>query len=93
MIYDTNLIIYYTRQQTFLPAQTGLSIVTTGKTEAFALKSDWGLQRWELVHHLLRRYSSVDIASYYAQIDAFSQDRLKSYPLGTSARNMGKNDF
>ncbi len=97
MIYDTNLIIGHVRRRILPPAQTVLSIVTIGEIEAFALKSDWGLHRWEFVQDLLSRYPSVDVTegliSYYAQIDAFSQNRLKSYPLGTSARNMGKNDL
>ncbi|QJD77976.1 type II toxin-antitoxin system VapC family toxin [Spirosoma rhododendri] len=97
MIYDTNLIINHIRQRTLPPAQTVLSIVTIGEIEAFALKSDWGLQRWEFVQNLFSRYPSVDITQgligYYAQIDAFSQNKLRSYPLGTSARNMGKNDL
>jgi len=97
MICDTNLIINHIRRQTLPPVQTVLSIVTIGEIEAFALKSDWGLQRWEFVQHLFSRYPSVDVTqgliSYYAQIDAFSQNRLRSYPLGISARNMGKNDL
>lgn len=33
------------------------------------------------------------ILNQYAEIDAFSQGTLSENPLGTSARNMGKNDL
>lgn len=29
----------------------------------------------------------------YAEIDAYSQGKLKGKPLGTTSRNMGKNDL
>ena len=34
-----------------------------------------------------------NIIKRYAEIDAFSQDKLKNQPLNYSARNMGKNDL
>lgn len=34
-----------------------------------------------------------DIFRAYGQIDAFSQGKLSTPPLGMSARNMGKNDL
>ncbi len=33
------------------------------------------------------------VINRYAEIDAFSQNRLVDHPLGMSARNMGKNDL
>ncbi|WP_461100836.1 hypothetical protein [Spirosoma koreense] len=46
--------------------------------------------------NMVARYPNVDITydlvKYYAEIDAFSQGRLKTAPLKFSARNMGKND-
>jgi len=33
------------------------------------------------------------IIERYAEIDAFSQNKLPKIPLGLSARNMGKNDL
>ena len=64
-------------------------MVVVGELEAFALKSDWGIQ-----HHPLLEVSRIFTASY-AQIDAYSQGKLKEIPLppGMSARNMGKNDL
>jgi predicted nucleic acid-binding protein len=37
--------------------------------------------------------NSADIIAKYAEIDAFSQGRLKDKPLKGSSRNMGKNDI
>lgn len=37
--------------------------------------------------------NSEDVIERYAEIDAYSQNRLKGKPLGVSARNMGKNDL
>lgn len=34
-----------------------------------------------------------DILSRYAEIDAFSQNKLPAQPLSLTARNMGKNDL
>jgi predicted nucleic acid-binding protein len=34
-----------------------------------------------------------EIVNTYAQIDAFSQNKLPNKPLNTTARNMGKNDI
>ena len=34
-----------------------------------------------------------EIIKCYAEIDAFSQNKLPENPLGISARNMGKNDL
>ncbi|WP_460996132.1 PIN domain-containing protein [Spirosoma harenae] len=46
---------------------------------------------------MIEHYPPVDITSklirYYAEIDSFSQGKLVGYALGTSARNMGKNDI
>ena len=37
--------------------------------------------------------NSDDVIDAYAEIDTFSQGKLKSNPLPHSARNMGKNDL
>ncbi len=36
---------------------------------------------------------SEDILERYAEMDAFSQNKLPARPLGLTARNMGKNDL
>lgn len=46
---------------------------------------------------MIARYPSVDITRalvrYYAELDAFSRGKLRTAPLKSSARNMGKNDI
>ncbi|GAB3734079.1 hypothetical protein GCM10028816_34010 [Spirosoma lituiforme] len=65
--------------------------------EFFSLKSDWGIQKVEFMLDMIARYPSVDITRalvrYYAELDAFSQGKLRTAPLKSSARNMGKNDI
>jgi predicted nucleic acid-binding protein len=97
MIYDTNLLIVHVRQKELPPIKTILSIITIGELEAFALKSDWGIQKVDFMLDMIARYPNVDVTRglvrYYAEIDAFSQGKLKTAPLKLSARNMGKNDL
>ncbi|MBD2702525.1 hypothetical protein IC229_17895 [Spirosoma sp. BT702] len=97
MIYETNLLIRHIRQKTLPPARTILAIVVIGELEAFALKADWGAQKLDFMRDMVEQYPPVDITNdlirYYAEIDAYSQGKLQGYSLGTSARNMGKNDI
>jgi len=97
MIYDTNILLSHIRKDEPVPNRVLISIVTVGELEALALKSDWGIQKVRRKDWLINKYPTIDInreiTQLYAQIDAFSQNRLRSYPLGTSARNMGKNDL
>ena len=70
-----------------------------GELEAFALKADWGYQKLNRLQQILSNYPIADIdrelTQVYAQVDAYSQNKLKSSPLpeGFTARNMGKNDL
>jgi tRNA(fMet)-specific endonuclease VapC len=99
MIFDTNLIIGHVRRLEPLPPQAIIPMVVAGELEAFALKADWGYQKVTFLQTILDYYPLVEVSrsltSLYAQIDAFSQGKLKANPLppGTSARNMGKNDL
>lgn len=99
MVFDTNLIIHHIRQQRVLPAQAILSVVVVGEVKAFALKADWGYQKVSFTESMLQRYPVMEITSVlintYANVDAYSQGKLKKQPLptGLSARNMGKNDL
>lgn len=97
MIYDTNLLIEHIRQDLPVPSRLVIPIVVVGELEAFALKSDWGLQKVRRKDAVINSFPTVeiepDITILYAQVDAFSQGKLKSQPLGASARNMGKNDI
>ena len=97
MIFDTNFIIHHIRKREVLPARLVIPIVVAGELEAFALKADWGEQRKQYLSAILDKFPIADInreiVEIYAQIDAYSQGKLKSNPLpdGLSSRNMGKN--
>ncbi|QDK83529.1 type II toxin-antitoxin system VapC family toxin [Spirosoma sp. KCTC 42546] len=97
MIYDTNLLIGHIRKRSLPIIQTVIPIVVVGELEAFSLKADWGAQKIDFMRYLIDRYPIADIESdvipVYAQIDAFSQGKLQTAPLNSSARNMGKNDI
>lgn len=97
MIYDTNLLIDVIRKGTTISNRLVISIIVVGELEAFALKSDWGVQKVNRMGYLLTTYPVADITlpitRLYAQIDAFSQGKLQTTPLKSSARNMGKNDI
>lgn len=97
MIYDTNLLINVIRKGLTTSNRLVIPIIVVGELEAFALKSDWGVQKVNRMKYLFATYPIADITlpitRLYAQVDAFSQGKLKDTPLGTSARNMGKNDI
>jgi len=95
MIYDTNLLIKYLRQNIVLPVNLVIPIVVVGELEAFALKADWGYQKIFKLNQILDAYPIVaidrELTRVYAQIDAYSQGKLS--PVNFTARNMGKNDI
>lgn len=75
-----------------------ISIVTVGEIKSIALQNQWGGKRLRAVEELLGKGIIADIKytpilEKYAEIDAFSQGKIKEKPLGISARNMGKNDL
>ena len=75
-----------------------ISVVTEGELKSIALKYQWGLKKMQVVESTLQDFLIADIRvaeiiKRYAEIDAFSDGKLKEKPLGTSARNMGKNDL
>jgi len=82
------------------PNNAVISIVTQGELQSLALQLHWGVNKQQHLKTLLRRIPYVDISNAavlqrYAAIDAFSQGKLnaKALPVGTSSRNMGKNDL
>ncbi len=75
-----------------------LSVVSKGELKSLAKKNDWGNKRLEKLEILcgelvITNINSEDIIERYAEIDAFSQGRLKGKTSTFSARNMGKNDL
>ena len=75
-----------------------ISVVTVGEIRSIAKRNNWGKKKLDLLDAILADLiiadiNSEDVIMKYAEIDAFSQGKLESNPLGTSARNMGKNDL
>jgi predicted nucleic acid-binding protein len=83
----------------FAPSQRLFtSVVVEGELESLALQNHWGSAKMIELQHYFLTLHIVDIKvksiiKRYAEIDAFSQGQLRTRPLGTSARNMGKNDL
>ncbi|MBK8566540.1 MAG: PIN domain-containing protein [Saprospiraceae bacterium] len=83
----------------FDPSNTLLiSVVTEGELRSLGFQNGWGKKRLEKLENELKDFAVVpirsrDIIERYAELDAFSQGKLLGRPLGTSARNMGKNDL
>ena len=81
------------------PSTTPLiSSVIKGELKSLSLQNNWGEPRKHQLQLLLDKFLIVDIRieaiiNRYAEIDAFSQGKLKGHPLTGSARNMGKNDL
>lgn len=76
---------------------TVVSVVSRGELFSLAYQFGWGEQKREELRRQLDRITTVginqhEIISRYAEIDAYSQNELPDRPLGTSDRNMGKND-
>ncbi|MCU0467791.1 MAG: PIN domain-containing protein [Arcicella sp.] len=99
MIFDTNLIIKHIRKSQNLPSRIIIPMPVVGELKAFAIKSDWGIQKVIFMNNLFNLFPLVEITEeltdIYAQVDAYSQRKLEGnpLPLGMSARNMGKNDL
>ena len=75
-----------------------ISVVSVGEIKALSKINHWGQKRIRKIELLCEELlitdiNSEDLIERYAEIDAFSQGKLLNKPLGTSARNMGKNDL
>ncbi len=107
--FDTNIVLAYLRQTQLATVVTAIldltddnevhiSIVTAGEIWSIAQQNNWGVSRLAKLQRLLDDYFRVNVTDNeliqrYALIDAYSQNKLIERPLGTSARNMGKNDL
>ena len=75
-----------------------ISVVTLGELWSIGLRNQWGERRMKDLDLIAAKFVVIDInietiIKLYAQIDVFSQGKLKDRPLSISARNMGKNDL
>lgn len=89
-------------EENYGPFQSGnnpiISVVTIAEIRSIALKNNWGERRIKIVEEFMNELVVIDIKfndliDAYAEIDAFSQGKLKNRPLKISSRNMGKNDI
>ncbi len=89
-------------EQQFNPFGQGneiwICVVSLGELKSMAIQAKWGVKRQQQLIRLLEMLNPIDIwaediLDLYAEIDAFSQNKLPDRPLGLTARNMGKNDL
>lgn len=108
-LFDTNIVLAFVRQSKITKAvsdilnltddnQVFISVVTVGELWSIANQSQWSDLKHRQLQRILDDYIRVSISDdelirRYADIDVFSQNKLLGRPLGTSARNMGKNDL
>ena len=75
-----------------------ISVVTLGEIRSLGLQNNWGKKRHKLLTQLTNQFLISDInvetiISRYAEIDAYSQGKLRDKSLQGSFLNMGKNDL
>jgi tRNA(fMet)-specific endonuclease VapC len=108
LLFDTNILLNLgkgTRARQLLKIfnpdnrKIFVSVATMGEIKSLILQNNWGANRLQSLDELLEDMVVVEInenmASTYAEIDAYSQrrnPRIKDYPFQTP-RNMGKNDL
>jgi predicted nucleic acid-binding protein len=89
-------------EQNFDPFGVGneswLCVVSKGELRSIAIQNQWGKTRRNRLEALMGDFYPADIFSEetidcYAEIDAFSQNKLPNKPLNNTPRNMGKNDL
>jgi len=105
---DTNLLVYSLRNdrrwdivcQSYAIEDNNnfISVVSLGELWSLAFRNEWGQNGIEKLERLNQSFIIADIniesiIRRYAEIDAFSQGKLKGMQLELSARNMGKNDL
>lgn len=108
-ILDTNILLHYIRQDNigkhisrfYAPHWKEqppiLSVVSIGEIKSIAKQNAWGSPKNSILEQLLRQLLhadiTMDIIERYAEIDAYSQNKLLGQPLELTPRNMGKNDL
>jgi tRNA(fMet)-specific endonuclease VapC len=78
--------------------ESWICVVSKGELRSIAIQNQWGKHRWQRLEEIMGDFYPADIFSEeiidcYAEIDAYSQNKLPEKPLGTTPRNMGKNDL
>jgi predicted nucleic acid-binding protein len=102
---DTSIVLIAIRKKDFrdkllkkyINGNTPLiSVVSLGELRSLGMRNKWGKNKWQQMNDILNLLLIVDIhveqiLQSYAEIDTFSQGKLKN--VSFSARNMGKNDL
>lgn len=75
-----------------------ISVVTIAELKSIILQRNYGEKKLKTLESVLKNFSIIDInikeiLDRYAEIDAFSQGKLKKRKGRFTARNMGKNDL
>lgn len=78
--------------------QVFISVVSIGEIKSIARQNNWGERKLHKMMNILSKLIRTDIniesiIEAYAEIDAYSQNKLPTRPLSLTARNMGKNDL
>jgi predicted nucleic acid-binding protein len=89
----------YTDLQVFeLPNDALISVVSLGEIASFGIRAKWTAKEQLVVDELLQKMIVTDIKApeiiaRYAEIDAFSRNKLAELPKGIKPHKMGKNDL
>ena len=75
-----------------------MCVVSKGELRSISVQNQWGKPRRARLEELMSDFYPADIFSEemidcYAEIDAFSQNKLPGKLHGLTPRNMGKNDL
>ena len=75
-----------------------VSVVSIGEIRSIAEQNNWGEKKINKLERIIDDFLIADInvetiIERYAEIDAYSQGKLKGEEVTFSARNMGKNDL
>jgi tRNA(fMet)-specific endonuclease VapC len=73
-------------------------IVSKGEMRSIAIQNQWGIKKRQRLEDFFEELIPADVfaedvINKYAEIDAYSQNKLPGKSLGHTARNMGKNDL
>ncbi|MBC8155936.1 MAG: PIN domain-containing protein [Bacteroidetes bacterium] len=108
-LFDTNIVLAFLRRNNVAQAvahilsltddnRVYISIVSVGELWSIANQNNWASPRRRQLQTILDDYIQLAISDdklivQYAEIDAFSQNRLPGRSSTATARNMGKNDL
>lgn len=75
-----------------------VSVVSIGEIRSIAKQNNWKKKKIEKLEEILKNFLIADInvefiIEKYAEIDAYSQGKLKDLSTSFTSRNMGKNDL